>query len=194
MKKVTQMIAVLTIVGLFSAVSLVSMFNYAQPLIEANRQRELQAAIITVLPDASSYQVINEKEGIYQGLDADGNPTDYAFIAEGSGYQGKIRMMVGINRELTTLKGLEVLENIETPGLGAKIDEPDFKAQFVGLSVLPQIEYVQNRKPNKPNAIRAITGATISSRAVVRTLNKDIERIRKILAAKDKISYLPERR
>lgn len=181
MKKVMQMITVLTIVGLFSAVSLVSMFNYAAPLIEANRQRELQAAILTVLPDASSYQVIDEKEGIYQGLDADGNPTDYAFIAEGGGYQGKIRMMVGINRELTALKGLEVLENIETPGLGAKIDETNFKAQFVGLSVVPQIEYVHNRKPDKPNVIRAITGATISSRAVVKTLNKDIERIKKVL-------------
>jgi len=181
MKKVMQMVAVLTIVGLFSAVSLVSMFNYAEPLIEANRQRELQEAIVTVLPDASSYQVIDEKDGIYQGLDADGKPMDYAFIAEGGGYQGKIRMMVGINRELTALKGLEVLENIETPGLGAKIDEPDFKTQFVGLSVVPQIEYVQNRKPDKPNAIQAITGATISSRAVVKTLNKDIERVKKIL-------------
>ncbi|NIO79374.1 MAG: FMN-binding protein, partial [Candidatus Aminicenantes bacterium] len=65
MKKVIQMIAVLTTVGLFSAVSLVSMFNYAEPLIEANRQQELQAAILTVLPDASSYKVIDEKEGIY---------------------------------------------------------------------------------------------------------------------------------
>ena len=181
MKKVMEMVAVLTIVGIFSAVSLVSMFNYAQPLIEANRQRELQAAILKVLPDASSYKVIDEKEGIYQGLDAGGNPLDYAFISEGSGYQGKIRMMVGINRELTALKGLEVLENIETPGLGAKIADTDFKAQFVGLTVSPQIEYVQNRKPDKPNAIRAITGATISSRAVVKTLNKDIERIKRIL-------------
>ncbi|MDW7679148.1 MAG: RnfABCDGE type electron transport complex subunit G [bacterium] len=179
MKKTLQMVAVLLMVGLFSAVSLVSMFQYAQPLIEINRQRELETAILQVLPQAKSYQTLEEKEGLYKGLDSDGNPIAYAFVSEGSGYQGKIRMMVGINLELTNLLGLEVLENIETPGLGAKIDEDDFKAQFVGLTVLPQIEYVQNRIPEKPNTIQSITGATVSSRAVVRTLNKDIARIRK---------------
>jgi len=175
------MVAVLTTVGLFSAIVLVGMFQYANPFIEENRRQVLEASILKVLPEARSYRVMDEKQGIYQGLDATDRPVGYAFVSEGSGYQGKIRMMVGIGRDLTQLTGLEILEDLETPGLGAKINEKNFKDQFVGLEVLPRIEYVQNRKPDRPNAIQAITGATISSRSVVKALNKDIERIRRML-------------
>lgn len=185
MNRVIHMVVVLTTVGLLSAIALVSMFQYANPFIEENRRRVLQTAILEVLPEARSYQIMDEKQGIYQGLDAADHPVGYAFVSEGSGYQGKIRMMVGMSLDVTQLKGLQILENVETPGLGAKIDEKGFKDQFVGLEVLPQIEYVQNRKPDKPNAIQAITGATISSRSVVKALNNDIERVKRILESRE---------
>lgn len=81
---------------------------------------------------------------------------------------------------ITKMTGMEVLESQETPGLGAEI-AGDFRKQFSGLSVARDIEYVKNKKPEEPYQIESITGATISSRAVVSMLNKRIEEIRKAI-------------
>ncbi|HXI10049.1 MAG TPA: FMN-binding protein, partial [Thermodesulfobacteriota bacterium] len=62
-------------------------------------------------------------------------------------------------------------------GLGNRISEPAFEGQFKGVDVRPKIEYIKNRKPEKPNQIQAITGATISSNAVVTNLNNAIAKV-----------------
>ena len=103
----------------------------------------------------------------------------YAFIAQGQGYQGKIKMLAVSDPRLTVLKGIEVIESVETPGLGAKIQEHPFKDQFSGLAVAP-IECVKTT-PQHPGQIKAITGATISSRAVVAILNRRIKELRQVL-------------
>jgi Na+-translocating ferredoxin:NAD+ oxidoreductase RnfG subunit len=86
-------------------------------------------------------------------------------------------MMVGIDNQFEKLQGMKVLYQIETPGLGNKIEFDDFRNQFKGLEVKPQIGYVKNKKPDKPNDIQAITAATISSVAVVKILNKKIKKM-----------------
>ena len=105
-------------------------------------------------------------------------------MPEGNGYQGLIKMVVGVDSQIKTMKGMEVLESQETPGLGAEIAVDPFKAQFSGLPITHQIEYVKNEKPTEPYEIEAITGATISSRAVVNILNKKIEQVRKEIKGK----------
>ena len=66
---------------------------------------------------------------------------------------------------------------METPGLGNRIAEPKFEDQFKGLEITPRVEYIKNRKPEKPNQIQAITGATISSDAVVKNINNAVARV-----------------
>ena len=102
----------------------------------------------------------------------------YTFLASGNGYQGEIDLMAGIKPDMKTLVGIEVLQSQETPGLGQEIDSKEFKEQFKNLAATPEITYVKNQKPSRPNEIEAITGATISSRAVVTILNEKIEDIR----------------
>jgi len=69
--------------------------------------------------------------------------------------------------------GMEVLESRETPGLGDKIyKDADFVASFKELMIEPEIVAVKKGKRSKPNEIDAITGATISSKAVVRIINE----------------------
>lgn len=178
MKQMTRNALVLGIIGVVSALLLSYTAEITHPMIEQNRQIALRRALSQVLPEADSFRVIDESLEFYEGLDSLGNRVGYAFVGEGGGYQGKIRLMIGITPEWDRLTGLAVLENIETPGLGAKIASASFLKQFRGLHVAPKIEYVQNRPPEKPNQIQAITGATISSRSVVRILNQTVSKMK----------------
>ena len=184
-KKITansifRMIFALTLVGVFSGLTLVFMYKYAMPKIQVNMNADTDRAIRELFPGAGKVEK-SEVKGVYKLLDKTDKSLGYAFITEGNGYQGAIKLIVGVDPTIKTMKGIEVLESQETPGLGAEISMPPFKNQFKGLMLSHPIEYVKNEKPNEPYEIEAITGATISSRAVVKILNKGIEDLRKTL-------------
>ena len=180
-KKAIHIISVLTVVGLISGASLVFVYRYAKPLIAENQRKETKEAIFRVFPEAHAYEKIKKgDEEIFLVKDKRANDLGYAFIAEGNGYQGKIKLMTGIKTDLITLSGIEILESQETPGLGQEITTDNFKKQFIDLKTIPVISYVKEQEPEKPNEIQAITGDTISSKAIVAILNEKIEKIRKI--------------
>jgi len=182
MKKTMQMISVLTMVGIISGAALAFIYIYANPLIAQNQKNEIKEAVFNIFPEAKSYEpVAKGGQQIFSVKDPEGKLLGYAFQAEGNGYQGAIKLMAGIKPDAETLVGIEILESQETPGLGQEIAGNDFKKQFIGLEASPEITYVKNKKPEKPNEIQAITGATISSRAVVSILNAKIEKLKKIL-------------
>lgn len=170
MKKTAQMIVVLVVVGIVSGLVLAEIYKYAQPKIEAHRGQKKQRAIYSVLGEVEKIRTIRYKEGeIYQGLNREGGVVGYVFEAKGGGYQGEIILMVGLSPDLTKILGIEVVENIETPGLGGKIEEGYFKGQFKGLSTL------------KLDEVEAIAGATISSRSVIKIVKKGIAEIKEVL-------------
>lgn len=184
MNKVVKMLLVLSITGAVSGGILAQVFHFADPLIQENRQKELRDAIFLVLPEAKDYKTLEkevnrEKITIYKGIDAEGKSVGVAFIADGGGFQGNIRLIVGLNNDYLKLKAIKVLEQNETPGLGNRIKEPQFEDQFKGLEIKPKVEYIKYRKPEKPNQITAITGATISSDAVVKNINNAVEKVLK---------------
>jgi electron transport complex protein RnfG len=192
------MVLVLTVTAVSVGALLAGFFQLVAPRIEANRLAEEKRAIFAVLEKARSYEIHDievdidgsiELVRIFRGLDRpDGEGGEggaeevgFAFLAEGPGFSAMIRMMVGLNIDRETLSGLEVVEQIETPGLGDKIAKDKFEGQFRALRIKPRIEYIKNRKPEKDNQIMAITGATISSRAVVNAINKRLEAVLKAL-------------
>lgn len=183
MNNVTKMFLNLIVIGALSGVILSYVFRVADPMIQANKEKELKESIFVVLPDAKDFQVFEKTLGpkekliVYKGVDAEGKPVGVAFKADGGGFQGNIGIMVGMDMEYLKLKGIEVLEQLETPGLGDRIREASFKDQFKGLDVKPKVEYIKFRKPEKPNQIQAITGATISSDAVVKNINRAVEKV-----------------
>ncbi len=145
-----------------------------------------------------------EELRVYKGLDAANEVVGYAFVAEGPGFQGAIQMMVGISPDLSQLFAMKVLAQVETPGLGARIaeetDKKDFFEQFAGLQAQGMdsvttgsqkhpttgetpnfIKSVKNEMPDEPNEIQAITGATISSKAVVSIMNQSLLKLKQIL-------------
>ena len=178
MRNTMRMISVLTIVGLISGATLVLMYEYASPLISDNQKKETREAIFKIFPGGKRYkEKIIKGETVFEVKDAKGALLGYAFLAEGNGYQGTIKLMAGIKPDARTMVGIEILESQETPGLGQEIATDEFKAQFKNLRALPEITYIKNVPPTKPNEIQAITGATVSSSAVCSILNEKIKKL-----------------
>lgn len=180
MKQSLRMISVLAILGLISGASLAFVYKYASPVIALNQKAALEAAIFEIFPDGVDYEIIDQENDIYVVFGKSGNSIGYAFTAKGNGYQGEIKLMVGLKKDLETATGIEVLDSQETPGLGGNISGVDFKKQFVNLKVTPEIVCLKE-KPTKPNEIQAITAATISSKSVVNIINKKTAIVRKFL-------------
>ena len=198
-----RLIATLGLAGFFSGLVLVSAFLYTRPIIEANRARALQEAIFKVLPGCTGFQTLElhngqlvvpeegaaeaQKSGeevrqVYAGYSEDGQLIGFAISAEEPGYQDLIVGIYGYDPGKKEIIGFEVLESKETPGLGDKImKDPAFHANFSALSVEPAISVVKKGEKNKNNQIEAITGATISSKAVGRLLDKSMAEWRPVI-------------
>jgi len=190
--KSIKMIVTLTVLGALAGIILAVVFKMADPLIQINKEKELKAAIFTVLPEAKDYraftkQLKDEDVTVYVGLDNNSSPVGIAFKADGNGFQGNVGIMVGLGLEFKKLKGIQVLDQVETPGLGNRILEKWFMDQFRGVEVHPKIEYIKYRKPEKPNQIQAITGATISSDAVVTNINHAVKVVTELFTAEELI-------
>lgn len=180
MKTIVGMLITLSIIGVFSGGGLALLSSWADPLIAANKKADTERAIFQVQTEAKNYKKIESVAyELYQVFDESNNPLGYALPWEGNGFQGKIRMMIGVTSDLMTIKAIEVIDQVETPGLGTKIVEDPFRSQFTGLNADPQVDWVKGVPPTKDNEIQTITGATISAKAIVAILNDGLANLRK---------------
>lgn len=180
MKNVLRIILVLTITAIVSGFVLSSVNNWAKPLIEENRTKAISQAIFLVQPEGKKYEKlkINEME-VFEVFDENNNSVGYAVVHQGNGFQGTIKLIFGIDKKLEKIKAIEILEQVETPGLGSLITQDDFKNRFKNLNTQPSIQLIKGKKPINNNEVQAITGATISSKAVVRIVNDAIIQLKK---------------
>jgi Na+-transporting NADH:ubiquinone oxidoreductase subunit C len=102
----------------------------------------------------------------------------------GPGLWGMITALVGITSDGTKIIGVTFTDHIETPGLGARIDEPWFKRQFVGrqgpFKKLRAEPKDKSGSHPTPGSFDQITGATITSTAVRDIMNRSLERAREL--------------
>ena len=91
--------------------------------------------------------------------------------AGGQGYADKIELLIGVDPKVKTLTGLFILDQKETPGLGNKITFPGWRHQFINKKTDQPLVVVKGA-PKADNTIDAVTGATISSRSVIRIVNR----------------------
>lgn len=126
-------------------------------------------AIFTT-PDAKFEQAVPSDFAGFENVNdvytvsENGEVIGFAIEVAEEGYHGKINLTVGINTDMS-VAGIRINENIETAGLGARITEPDFYEQFSGVADSP----VAISKDG--GTIEAVSGASISSRAVVKGVN-----------------------
>ena len=158
-----------------------------------NHQFKIKGKQLWTLTQQYYDELKGSRMTLYVGKDSsEAEPVGVAFEAVGNGFQGKISIMVGISTDFSKINGIKILEQIETPGLGTKIvidptnkkDPFWFPNQFKNLITEPMIEVVKNKKPSKPTEIQAITGATISSKAIAIILNNQIRQAKSIYQSK----------
>ncbi|HSD63587.1 MAG TPA: FMN-binding protein [Ignavibacteriaceae bacterium] len=181
MNKVLHIMITLTVIGVIAGGVLALVNIWAEPRIAANQKLETELAIFLVQKEGKSYDQIKINKGeLYKVYDEQKNPIGYSLVYEGNGFQGKIRVMIGLQTDLNKITSIEILEQTETPGLGTKVTDPPYKNQYNGLVTSPEIKWVKGKPPAKPNEIQAITGATISSKSVVAIVNEGISELRRL--------------
>lgn len=102
-------------------------------------------------------------------------PDQWVFEASGAGMWGEITIVGVLNLETSSLIGLRVVNQNETAGLGSRIVEPTFYEQFANLTYVPRIEMQKAKFKN--NQFDAVSGATVTSRALEALLNKAVNEV-----------------
>ena len=142
------------------------------PKIDALAVETQEASKKQVLSSAASFSEEKqvEKDGVsytyYDGLASDGNVMGYVFVTSAKGYGGDISVMVGVLGD-GTVAGVNILSINETAGLGMNAENQSFLDQFLGKS--GEIGVAKNNPSD--TEIQALTGATITSRAMATAVN-----------------------
>ena len=163
----------ITIVALISVALVTATDSITRDKIEEQKEQQIQSMLKEMFPSMSEYTFEDDIYTIY----SDGAGVGYAFLAVGKGYGGDIDILIGLEDE-TTIKGITIISQSETPGLGSRIAESSFASEFAGLNI-GDVALKQDG-----GEIDAITGATISSGAVVDAVRT---------AAMEKVKSLRER-
>lgn len=174
------MIGILLILAVICSTALAMVDIKIAPVIEKNNQIKYMKSVLDVF--SISYDSKNQdsvisiysesiEEKDIEGLKlfSDKKSGQKAISCSGGGFQAQITLLVALKDN--TITGFKVLDQVETPGLGARIMEDGFQKSFIGKKVDNGIKYVTNGKAGE-NEFDAITGATETSKALQRILNK----------------------
>jgi len=154
----------LTAVVLASVVALTLIDGITRERIAEAQKAEVQEMLAALFPEMENYD-FDEASGVYTILATD--PIGSALMSRATGYGGAIDILLGLEPD-RSLRGIRVISQSETPGLGAKIVNDSFLDQFVGLS-LDELAL-----SSAGGAVDVITGATISTRAVIEGVRQGI--------------------
>ncbi|MBQ3437987.1 MAG: RnfABCDGE type electron transport complex subunit G [Fusobacterium sp.] len=150
---------VLGIIAAVSAGILGGVNGFTSKVIAENAIKVVNEARREVLPIASTFNQDDKKEfeGIeyIPGLDESGEVVGYVASVTSPGYGGDIKFVVGIDND-ATITGLNIVSNAETPGLGAKITNPEWLELWKGRTSSYEFD----------KSVDAFAGATISPKAV----------------------------
>lgn len=221
MNNIIKPTIILTIVAFASAFALSHIKQITYPNILQQEKSKKESALSVVMPGykigAEQKSVQNGKEFVYWTGEKTENSKvlkAWAFITESPGYSGPVISMVGVDESLQII-GISILQQTETPGLGARAVEVAsketffgvisnlfsgsssssdpgllwFQEQFRGLSIAKKINIVKRgdwtpemkKDLLAQNAISAITGATVTSRTVTKSLEDGLVILKKIL-------------
>lgn len=199
------MIRTLGTIALISGLLVVLVFEWTRPAIEANKRELIERAVFQVIPGATQRRdFLVDESGVkpaaeakssgitvYAAYDDEDRLKGIAAEAAAQGYQDVIRLLYGYSPACQCITGIRVLKLSETPGLGDKIiSDPAFVANFNSLdtklndnlsALANAIVTVKHGTKQNPWEIDAISGATISSKAVGKALNDSTQRLLPLL-------------
>lgn len=182
-------------IGLIAGILIVFTFEFTKPIIKENEAAFLEKSIFEVVPFAKTKEVVtlndnneiipvtNPEETAFKLYACYGEKNEFvglAIEAREQGFQDVIKIIYGLNPITQKVVGMKVLQSTETPGLGDKIEtDPEFVANFKALDVslnedksalANPVIMVKSGKKTAEHQISAITGATISSKAIAKMI------------------------
>jgi len=184
MGEMIKMVVVLTVLSVVSGGSLSWLKDFTEPKIENQVMNLVKGPAIRQILENTDNDPVEDRFKIKDGEEErnvfvgvfDGTPDTVVLEASANGYGDKVGMVVAINMAEETIRGIAVTTHKETPGLGARAkDDPNFAAQFAGQSINQEFGVTTDG-----GQISALSGATITSRAVASGVNKAIETYKKL--------------
>lgn len=188
-----KLVALMTGAGAVAGLLIVTAYQATLPTITRHQGEVMQAAVREVLEGPARFDTLYLRGGalvkslpagastkgverVYLGYDAAGQRVGFAVSATEAGFQDPITVMFGYDAEAKRVIAMRVVANKETPGLGDKIvKDTAFVARFARAAA-PLHGVSKDRGARAPGDVVMITGATISSRAVIRIINNAIAR------------------
>jgi electron transport complex protein RnfG len=192
-----RLLATLGTAGALAGLLVGAVYQLTISRVEAHRADVMREAIAEVLQQPARWDTLYIEGGklvshpvgipkklprVFQGYDATGRRIGVAVLAAEPGFTEIVSLIFGFDPESGRLLGMKVLEQKDTPGLGDKIQkDSSFVNQFAG--VVAPLKGVKRRSGTAAGEVDVISGATISSRAVVRIINNAVARWRPLLLA-----------
>ena len=195
-----KLLAMMTGAGGIAGFLIVTAFQVTLPRIEEHQANVMAEAVREVLKEPARYDTLyaigdklvralpagaNAKttDKVFLGYDASGKRVGFALGGTENGFQDPVTVMFGYDAAAKQVIAMKVIANRETPGLGNKIEtDSTFVNSFVHATA-PLNGVKRDRGRSQPNDVIMITGATISSRAVIRIINNTIARWQPLLDA-----------
>jgi electron transport complex protein RnfG len=195
-----KLVSMMTAAGGIAGLLIVTAFQLTLPRIQHHQSEVMQVAIREVLKSPATFDTLYLHNGalvaalppgvsakgvekIYLGHDAAGRRIGFAVSAAENGFQDLVTLMFGYDASEHRLIAMKVVANKETPGLGDKIDKDSaFVNEFAGVAA-PLTGVKSGSGKNGANDVTMITGATISSRAVIRIINNAVARWQPLMDA-----------
>lgn len=165
----------LTVICALAGLIISATWSVTDPVRVRKEAQEREMALKGLIPAADDIRqarevvIVDKKQAIYVATSG-GKTIGYIVSSVGRGYSSLIKMLVATGTD-NTVTGIEVLGHAETPGLGDRITEAEFKDRFKGKTP-DNLEVV---KQPTDTQIEAISGATISSRAVTKGVKAAVE-------------------
>ena len=176
MRNILKLSASLLIIATISGTILGMIYIVTKEPIEKRVKLEEERALKDIFPEATIFKLITSKDNYtYYEVYAKNKLIGYALDASGKGFGSTIKIKVGMNLN-KTIKAIRITSQNETPGLGTRVKGTKFTDQFMNKT----LKQVLLKKDSSKGTIDALTGATISSRAVSEAVEESISKFLEI--------------
>lgn len=190
MKETMKLIVRLFLITAIAGFVLAFVNSFTSPIIQERERKQYEMALKEVFKDAEKFDrlqddkllPIKEKIKNIENIEVakQGDKTlGYVFKTLGkNGYGGDISMLMAVKLEDKSIVGFKVLKHSETPGLGSRVATAEYAKSVVGNKATEHL--VRSLNPTADNDIQAITGTTISVKAVLNGLNAGVDALKDI--------------
>ncbi len=193
-KEIFKITLNLVIVYMIGGLILAVVYAKTSPVMYRNAVAEKEQALKKLMPEADGIEKlgdwsVHKKHGEYYAARKGGAVIGYLIQSYGKGYSSYINTLIAVDVDFKVLK-INILGHAETPGLGDEIETDGFKKRFAGKDA----GHLKVLRTETTEYVQAISGATISSRAVTEDAVKNgVEFLKKTLREKGEGSVTDRR-